>query len=100
MSSGNDVPLGEAARRYYEVKFADRIRQVRKFSDPTGRIGGEKWEDVKAVGLFVSLFFLIGIGIFLTRGRNNSTEPPNSRPNTQTQMKDGEVRHPTNRGGT
>ncbi len=98
MSSEKDVPLGAAARRYYEEKFAERIRQVRKSSDPSGRIGGEKWEDVKTVGTIVGLFFLIGI--ILAIGRNNSTAPPNSRPNTQTQMKDGEVRQPTNQGGT
>jgi hypothetical protein len=79
MSSKNDVPLGEEARRYYEEKFGDRIRRVRNSDGPTRRIGGEKWEDVKAIVILLGLFLLIGI--ILAGGRFHSTAQPSRNAN-------------------
>lgn len=77
MSTENDVPLGDGARRYYEQLFGDRIRRVNKGSDsaPQGNCGGgSNWNGRVGCGVAAVAFIIIRILLILTH--TSSSTPP------------------------
>jgi hypothetical protein len=74
MSSEDDVPLGEGARHYYEQRFGDRIRQVRKSAGIGRGSGGSNWNGRAGIGAIVCIAFLV-LRIFISLARNNAPPP-------------------------
>jgi hypothetical protein len=73
MSSENDVPLGDEARRYYERQFGERIRQVRKRGGTSPNVGSKRDEGAGTVVVLGVIFILINI--MLAVARTDSSEP-------------------------
>ena len=89
MSTENDVPLGEGSRDYYERKFADRIRQVRKSGGaPRGDKGGPNWNGRAGCGVAIAIFMLIRLIIAVLNTHSHSSShnyspPPRFNPGMQ-----------------
>lgn len=69
MSTENDVPLGDGARRYYEQLFGDRIRRVNKGSDSAPQNnggGGSNWNGRIGCGGAVAAYIIIRVVSALT----------------------------------
>jgi hypothetical protein len=74
MSSENDVPLGDEARRYYERQFGERIRQVRKRGGTPPSPGGSKEDEYAGTALILGVICII-TRIILFGASTDSSEP-------------------------
>jgi hypothetical protein len=90
MSTENDVPLGEGSRDYYERKFADRIRQVKKggASAPNRDNGGSNGTGRAGCGVAIAIFILIRIVISVLNSHSHTptyhySPPPQFNPGIQ-----------------
>lgn len=87
MSTENDdVPLGDEARRYYERRFGDRIRKVRKGGGAAkASDGGSFWNGGRAgCGGLVITFFIFRLIVALFRTQSHTSydysQPPAFNP--------------------
>jgi hypothetical protein len=89
MSTENDVPLGEGSRGYYERKFSDRIRQVKKGggSAPNRDNGGSNGAGRAGCGVAIAIFILIRIIISVLNSHSHTPtyhySPPQLNPGMQ-----------------
>jgi hypothetical protein len=96
MSSENDVPLNDA-RRYYEQKFGDRVRNVAKPGavgpSPSSSGGGRGWVSGSGAVVLVVIVLvrLLGIGRVVSTPSYNYQPPP--RVQFDQKMKD-DILHP------
>lgn len=79
MSTENDVPLGEEARRYYEQQFGKRIQQIKKGGkapqhNPSGSFN---WFSPAGYGRIAAAAFLMHLIVTFVRTQSNTpTYPP------------------------
>lgn len=79
MSTENDVPLGEEARRFYEQQFGERIQQIKKGGkapqhNPRGSFN---WFSPAGFGWIAGAAFIMHIFVSFIRPQSNTpTYPP------------------------
>lgn len=77
MSTENDVPLGEGARRYYEQQFGERIHEIKKGRRTPQRDSGSIWNGRAGCGgILVVLVLLRVIVALIGTLANKSPDPP------------------------